>query len=108
MRTDEVVRKESRLRTSAPARRRKRVTKIALTALVQLCKREQVRMIDCQQNTRHLAFMGAAEVPRRDFLDQVRVQTEQPAMRWEFAASDWADIIPLSEMTFPHTAHTDE
>ena len=78
-------------------------SKIALTALVQLCKREQVHMIDCQQNTRHLAFMGAAEVPRRDFLDQVRAQTEQPAMRWEFAASDWADIIPLSEMTSPHT-----
>ena len=34
MRTDEVVRKESRLRTSAQARRRKRVTKIALTALL--------------------------------------------------------------------------
>ncbi|MEN5181433.1 leucyl/phenylalanyl-tRNA--protein transferase [Comamonas testosteroni] len=83
-------------------------SKIALAALVALCRREGVAMIDCQQNTGHLAFMGAAEIPRAQFVAHVAEQTQQPAMRWEFAASDWADIIPLSETTFPHTAHTDE
>ena len=78
-------------------------SKIALAALVALCRREGAPMIDCQQNTGHLAFMGAAEIPRQQFVAHVAEQIAQPAMRWEFAASDWADIIPLSEMTSPHT-----
>lgn len=77
-------------------------SKIALAALVQICKREQVPMIDCQQNTGHLAFMGAAEMPRSQFVASVRAQIAQPPMHWEFASGDWTDIIPLSEMTFPH------
>ena len=77
-------------------------SKIALAALVQICKREQVPMIDCQQNTGHLAFMGASEIPRSQFIASIQSHTMQPAMRWEFAASDWADIIPLSEMTSLH------
>ncbi len=77
-------------------------SKIALAALVQLCARQGVTMIDCQQNTGHLAFMGAAEVPRSQFLEAVRNNTMQAALHWEFAHTDWADIIPLSEMTHPH------
>lgn len=76
-------------------------SKIALTALVLLCRRHQVAMIDCQQNTKHLAFMGGFEVPRQQFLDAVRAGIKQPAMRWEFSQEDWADIIPLSEITSP-------
>ncbi len=78
-------------------------SKIALAALVLLCKREGVELIDCQQNTDHLAFMGAGEIPRSAFIASITQQTSRPAMRWEFSADDWADIIPLSEMTFPHT-----
>ncbi|MDR2331765.1 MAG: leucyl/phenylalanyl-tRNA--protein transferase [Comamonas sp.] len=77
-------------------------SKIALAALVQICRREQAPMIDCQQNTGHLAFMGAAEIPRSRFVAQVRTQIALPPMRWEFASRDWTDIIPLSEMTSPH------
>jgi leucyl/phenylalanyl-tRNA--protein transferase len=76
-------------------------SKIALAALVQICKREQVPMIDCQQNTGHLAFMGAAEMPRSQFVANVQAQIALPPMRWEFASGDGTDIIPLSEMTFP-------
>ena len=72
-------------------------------SIAALCRREGAPMIDCQQNTGHLAFMGAAEIPRQQFVAHVAEQIAQPAMRWEFAASDWADIIPLSEMTSPHT-----
>ena len=68
-------------------------SKIALAALVAICKREGVALIDCQQNTGHLAFMGAAEISRADFIAHVQTQTAQPAMRWEFAARDWADPI---------------
>ena len=34
-------------------------SKIALAALVALCRAQGLPLIDCQQNTRHLAFMGA-------------------------------------------------
>jgi leucyl/phenylalanyl-tRNA--protein transferase len=76
-------------------------SKIALAALVAICKREGVALIDCQQNTGHLAFMGASEIPRTQFITSIQTHTMQPAMRWEFATHDWADIIPLSEMTSP-------
>jgi leucyl/phenylalanyl-tRNA--protein transferase len=39
-------------------------SKIALAALVAWCRAAQVPMIDCQQNTRHLASLGAREIAR--------------------------------------------
>ena len=38
-------------------------SKIALAALVRVMRNERVRVIDCQQNTRHLASLGST----RDF-----------------------------------------
>jgi leucyl/phenylalanyl-tRNA---protein transferase len=42
-------------------------SKIALCALVAFCRHHGVEMIDCQQNTGHLASFGAHEVPRVTF-----------------------------------------
>ena len=42
-------------------------SKIALAALVAFCRAHGVAVIDCQQNTRHLASLGAFEVPRERF-----------------------------------------
>jgi leucyl/phenylalanyl-tRNA---protein transferase len=42
-------------------------SKIALAALVAFCRAHGVAFIDCQQNTRHLASLGAHEVPRHTF-----------------------------------------
>jgi leucyl/phenylalanyl-tRNA---protein transferase len=42
-------------------------SKIALAALVAFCRAHQVQAIDCQQNTGHLASLGAGEVPRHEF-----------------------------------------
>ena len=36
-------------------------SKIALAALVALCREHGIELIDCQQNTRHLASVGARE-----------------------------------------------
>jgi leucyl/phenylalanyl-tRNA---protein transferase len=47
--------------------RRSDASKIALAALVCLCRARGIAWIDCQQNTRHLASMGAFEVPRPAF-----------------------------------------
>ncbi len=50
-------------------------SKIALAYLVHFLRGEQVEMIDCQQQTTHLASLGARPMPRRRFLAQM-----QPAL----------------------------
>jgi leucyl/phenylalanyl-tRNA--protein transferase len=47
--------------------RRTDASKIALCALVCLCREFGIPWIDCQQNTGHLASLGATEVPRQAF-----------------------------------------
>jgi hypothetical protein len=42
-------------------------SKIALAALVASAAQHGVALIDCQQNTRHLASLGAREITRKDF-----------------------------------------
>jgi leucyl/phenylalanyl-tRNA--protein transferase len=57
-------------------------SKIALAALVRLLLREKVRVIDCQQNTRHLASLGAREIGRADFLAHVRAAVDAAPIDW--------------------------
>lgn len=42
-------------------------SKVALAALVDLARRHAVALIDCQQETRHLASLGARPIPRARF-----------------------------------------
>ncbi len=42
-------------------------SKIALTALVEWCKTQGIDWIDCQQQTSHLASLGAKPIPRDEF-----------------------------------------
>jgi len=67
-------------------------SKIALAALVAFCKAHQVSMVDCQQNTPHLALMGGGELPRREFLEHIRVAQTLPPLRWQFEPLYWAEI----------------
>lgn len=69
-------------------------SKIALSALVCLCRREGIPWIDCQQNTAHLASLGARELPRSEFLGLVNRQIGQPAPRWSFAPVYWNELLP--------------
>jgi leucyl/phenylalanyl-tRNA--protein transferase len=57
-------------------------SKIALAALVRLLLSEEVRVIDCQQNTRHLASLGAREIGRAGFLAHVRTAVEAAPIDW--------------------------
>jgi leucyl/phenylalanyl-tRNA--protein transferase len=59
-------------------------SKIALAALVAFCQQSGIVQIDCQQNTRHLASLGAAEVPRTDFCRAVAAASALPALKWDF------------------------
>jgi leucyl/phenylalanyl-tRNA--protein transferase len=46
-------------------------------------------MIDCQQNTRHLASLGAREIPRADFVRWLAAEQSQPPIRWADESLYW-------------------
>jgi leucyl/phenylalanyl-tRNA--protein transferase len=69
-------------------------SKVALAALVALAHRNGVRFIDCQQNTPHLASLGAREIPRADFVQQVAAEVARPPARWRFEPVYWDAILP--------------
>ena len=68
-------------------------SKIALAALVCLCQRHGVDMIDCQQNTRHLTSLGAREISRSTFLEHVQTAHQRAPMTWNFEPVYWNALI---------------
>lgn len=50
--------------------RERDASKVALASLVKLLLHHHMPVIDCQQNTGHLASLGAGEVSRSDFLSE--------------------------------------
>ena len=73
-------------------------SKIALAALVAWCRGHGVTLIDCQQNTRHLASMGAHEITREAFEQHLREATSLPHLRdWTYHRSTWAQLPMLDE-----------
>ncbi|SDV49758.1 leucyl/phenylalanyl-tRNA--protein transferase [Chitinasiproducens palmae] len=62
-------------------------SKIALAALVAHLRMHGVQMLDCQQNTAHLASLGAREIPRDAFLQHLRAAIDEPAVPWPFDKS---------------------
>ena len=69
-------------------------SKIALAALVAFCRHAGIGVIDCQQNTRHLASLGAREIRRSDFVAAVARNRIKPSPRWEFAPVYWRELLP--------------
>lgn len=65
-------------------------SKIALAYLVRLLRQHGVKMIDCQQETGHLASLGAAPIPRAQFLAHLRNTIELPQI------TVWEPIAPLA------------
>lgn len=74
--------------------RQPNASKIALAALVCLCRAHAVALIDCQQQTAHLASLGAVPIPRADFLHAIRHSQYLPAMRWQFSDALWDHLLP--------------
>ena len=70
-------------------------SKIALAALVCFCRAHGIDLIDCQQNTGHLASLGAREVDRTTFegLIAPRVQAAGPS-RWAYDPRHWRHLLP--------------
>ncbi|MBX9612018.1 MAG: leucyl/phenylalanyl-tRNA--protein transferase [Burkholderiales bacterium] len=74
-------------------------SKIALAALVAFCRQHGMDWIDCQQNTRHLASMGAREFSRREVSRWLRQDVSQPSPHWQFDPVYWNALAPHSETT---------
>ena len=64
-------------------------SKIALCALVAFCRAHAICMIDCQQNTGHLASLGAQEISREAFIAHVAATSRLPAPAWRFDPVYW-------------------
>ena len=68
-------------------------SKIALAALVAFCLAHRIECIDCQQNTQHLASLGAREMPRADFVAGVRTRVRERGPRWQFEPVYWRELL---------------
>ncbi len=68
-------------------------SKLALAALLGFCRAQGVAMIDCQQNTRHLASLGAFEITRAEFAKQVHSAIALESMDWHFEPLYWNLIL---------------
>ncbi|MFY2843174.1 leucyl/phenylalanyl-tRNA--protein transferase [Achromobacter ruhlandii] len=72
-------------------------SKIALAYLVRYVSAQGVQWIDCQQQTRHLASLGARPVPRSRFLEHIRAATAQPPLTWAPGRLDSGGrLLPLA------------
>jgi len=71
--------------------RRTDASKIALAALVAFCRAQGITLIDCQQNTRHLASLGAREITRAAFEAHLsRTLGSPPPLAWNYDPALWA------------------
>jgi leucyl/phenylalanyl-tRNA--protein transferase len=68
-------------------------SKIALAALVSFCRYHHISQIDCQQNTKHLASLGASEISRTLFTQQVAEGVVKPAPTWQFLPQYWQTLL---------------
>lgn len=68
-------------------------SKIALSALVAMCRAQDVPQIDCQQATAHLSFMGGREIARSKFAEIVEQQHRRADMQWQFTSVYWDQLL---------------
>jgi len=70
-------------------------SKIALAGLVAACHARAIPLIDCQQNTSHLASLGAREMRRERFEAHLAQTLDAPPLRdWSYDESAW-DLLVL-------------
>ena len=64
-------------------------SRVALAALMAMTRRNGIDLVDCQQNTAHLAMLGAREMARSDFCAHVALAQGQTAPVWDFEPVYW-------------------
>lgn len=74
--------------------RRSDASKTALAALVAFAMAHDLPLIDCQQETAHLASMGACTEPREVFCKQLRQALQLHSPVWQFKPVYWNQLLP--------------
>jgi len=70
-------------------------SKIALCALVCFAREHGIELIDCQQNTHHLASFGAREIPRAEFERRLALASGKAEIAdWSYDAALWRWLKP--------------
>lgn len=72
-------------------------SKIALCALVAWCRAQGIDWIDCQQETAHLASLGARPIARSRFEALLRERVDAPTPSWAYDRHHWNCLLPASE-----------
>ena len=67
-------------------------SKMALCLLVSVARHHGVPLIDCQQNTAHLASLGAQEVPRATFVERITQAQGLPNIDWARERLYWDEL----------------
>ncbi|HMS27193.1 MAG TPA: leucyl/phenylalanyl-tRNA--protein transferase [Burkholderiaceae bacterium] len=67
-------------------------SKIAVAALVCFCRENHIEMIDCQQETAHLASLGAKVMPRDHFSKRTVEAIKKPSPVWQFRNTMWQHL----------------
>lgn len=67
-------------------------SKMALSALVSVCQKHGIEQIDCQQNTSHLASLGAQEMSRAEFLDRMAQHQLETSPDWPTETVDGVSL----------------
>lgn len=68
-------------------------SKLALAALVCFCRANGIDLIDCQQQTEHLASMGGRPIPRSSFEAHLRGVVDQSAPAvWAYDDQYWSQL----------------
>ena len=67
-------------------------SKIALCLLVSVARHWGVDMIDCQQNTAHLASLGATPIRRDVFLAHIARAQHESAIEWKAQPLYWSAL----------------
>jgi leucyl/phenylalanyl-tRNA--protein transferase len=73
-------------------------SKIALSYLVDFLRSHGVPLIDCQQETAHLASLGARPIARKTFIDHLRQHTQVPSIQhWHPLNRAPGDTSPIED-----------
>jgi leucyl/phenylalanyl-tRNA--protein transferase len=68
-------------------------SKFALAALVAFCRTHDIAWVDCQQETAHLASMGARPLPRSQFERHLaRVVDLTSPQAWSYDPANWSQL----------------
>ena len=72
--------------------RKSNASKVGLVTLVQLLRKWSFHLVDCQVTTHHLVRLGAREIPRKRFLDELKLALKSPTRKGNWGRSK-EDIV---------------